>query len=204
MTSKVEICNLALGKVGAERITSLDNPQTENEQICATFYPIVLNKMLEVRDWSFLIRRATLDTPLLDPPDWGYSKAFLLPAFTQRVIDVRNDTFDGYPNNLMWLKEGDKIVTDSDKVYIRYVTNNIESSSLSAAFIMAFAIELAHQYCIQITENKGLKDALMMEADKALTDAAASDGQQGRHEQTFARSLQDARRGNGSNIRGKY
>lgn len=195
MSDPVSICNLALGQLGAYRISSIENPQTDTEELCALYYPVVRDLLLESRDWSFLIKRVTLDTPNLPAPDWGFSQAFLLPTDVYRVIDVQRTTdTDPYATNyLNWALEGKRIVCDMDQVYVRYITRDVFETSYSQQFVMAFAMNLAAYMCIQITENRSLKVDLMQMAQAALEEAAALDGMQGRHEQIRANTLIDAR-----------
>jgi hypothetical protein len=204
MASPVDICNLALGKLGAERITNIDNPQTDNEQLCSLFYPIVRDMMLEQRDWSFLMKRATLSVPDATPPNWGYGQSFTLPVDTYRVIDCRRDTNNGAPSSFQWNKEENKIVCDVDIVYIRYITKNFQQSQLSGLFVIAMATQLAAQMAIQITENRNLKLDLVGEADALTIEASANDGMQGKHEQTHASQLINARNYGGINDNGGF
>lgn len=197
MASDVDICNVALGKLGAARISSIDNPQTDNEELCSLFYPIVLNLMLERRDWTFLMKRAVNSTPLTDAPEWGYDKAFLKPNKTFRVIDVRKNGFDRVASSFQWRLESDLIVCDASTIYVRYISSDISTSNLSGVFVMAFATRLAAEMCIQITENRNLKADLLVESTMLIDEAAATDGLQGKHEQTHASSLQNARVGGG-------
>ena len=195
MTSPVEICNLALGQLGAERISNIENPQTPTEQLCQLYYPIVRDALLESRDWTFLIKRATLDTPTAVVPDWCYGKAFQLPTDVYRVIDVRRNPQANTQNETEWQREGDKIVCNLDVIYVRYITRDVFSANYSGLFVMAFAMVLAAKMCIQITENNSMKQALLREAQAAIDEAAALDGMQGRHEQIRASSLINARNG---------
>lgn len=198
MASVVDICNVALGKLGAERISSIDNPQSDNEQLCQLFYPIVLNLMLERRDWTFLQKRTVLSTPVATAPEWGYSFAFLVPNLTYRIIDVRqSDTGNNAVNTFQWHLEDNKIVCDRERIYVRYLSSDINSAKLSGVFVMAFATRLAAEMAVQITENRTLKNDLYQESEALIDEAAAVDGLQGKHEQIQASSLQNARRGGG-------
>lgn len=193
MASEIDICNLALGRLGAERITNLDNAQTPNEQLCQLFYPVARDMMLESRDWSFLMKRTALTTPNPVPPEWGYGQSFSLPSDVYRVIDCRRDTFDGQPSSFEWRKELNEILCDTDIVYIRYISRDVAAASYSTLFVMAVSTMLASLMAIQITENRGLKQDLSIEAQQWLSEAAALDGMQGKHEQINANQLVNAR-----------
>ncbi len=202
MTSATDICNMALGYLGAERISNFENPKTKNEQLCQLFYPLVRDELLESRDWSFLIKRAVIEAEPIPKPEWGFGNGFIPPVDSVRILEVRdNDSTDRYSaNSLNWALEYGVIVAKADKVYIRYITGLAPTTAYSGQFIVALAAELACQMCIQITENRTLKQDLMMVAADKLAKAAATDGLQGRSEQIRASTLTQARYNGGGNI----
>ncbi len=202
MASPTDICNMALGYLGAERISNFENPQTKNEQLCQLFYPMVRDELLESRNWSFTIKRAVVSSELIPKPEWGFGKGFLPPIDCVRIIEVRDDdSTDRYSvNGLNWALENGVIVAKADKVYIKYISGLVPTTAYSGQFIIALAAELASQMCIQITENRTLKKDLMAVAADKLAKAAATDGLQGRSEQIRASTLTQARYNGGGNI----
>ena len=197
MASATDICNLALGQLGADRITNFENPETPNEQLCNLYYPIVRDMLLEERDWSFLMKRATLTIKDSPAPDWGFASSFTLPSDCYRIINARRNTQDGAASSFNWKREGDKILCDIDVVYIRYITSDVATVAYSGIFVMAFATALASFMCMQLTENRSLKVDLLMQADELLVTASANDGMQGKHEQIHASELVNARTNGG-------
>lgn len=193
MASKIDICNLALLKLGADKIASIDTPNSTNEETCQLFYPIVLKKVLEQRDWSFMMRRVILSTPVAPGPSWGYTYGHAIPSDAERIIDVRENSYENTPSSFQWRVEGKNITSDSDTIYVRYISNDISTLDLSSTFVMAIATDLAAQICIAVTENRNLKNDLMVEADMLLTDAATADGMQGKSEQKYSNALVDVR-----------
>ena len=59
MASEVQICNLALSRIGEDgSIISLDPPEgSEHAAACAAFYQRALGSLLESHDWSFATMR---------------------------------------------------------------------------------------------------------------------------------------------------
>lgn len=197
MASAIEICNIALGQLGGERITSIENPETANEELCNLYYPIVRNRLLEEFDWSFLMKRVTLTVADASPPDWGYGNAFLIPSDAYRIIEVRNDTFEGKASSFKWRKEGKYITCDSSVIYLRYIATEAPSNEYTGMFVMAFAKQLAADMCMQVAENRTLRQDLIVEAQGLLMDAINSDNMQGTSEKIHANTLQNARLGGG-------
>lgn len=70
--SEVDICNLALGHLGdTAQVMSIKPPDASVQaQLCARFYPIARNALLEMGTWGFATRRVALallaDNPTLD------------------------------------------------------------------------------------------------------------------------------------------
>ena len=62
MASEVEICNLALSHLGdTATVASSDPPEgSAQAEHCARFYPIARDALLEMQNWKFATRRATL------------------------------------------------------------------------------------------------------------------------------------------------
>lgn len=62
MASTVDICNLALAHLGDEATVSAISPSDGSAQadLCARFYPIALNSLLEMHPWAFATKREVL------------------------------------------------------------------------------------------------------------------------------------------------
>lgn len=189
MAGEVEICNLALAQLGADRITNIDNPQTNNEQLCSLYYPIVRDAMLEEIDWSFTQARVVLSIPDVEKPAWGYGQQFSLPSDYSRIIDVRSNDRDNAPSDFEWRLEGNKLLCDNVKVYMRYVRSNLPTSDYSHMFKIAFAARLAAEMCIQITENETLMATLWGVFDNKMQEAKSSDQLQGKSQVKHSTNL---------------
>lgn len=80
MKSKIEICNLALGFMGAGSIADIDEKRPE-AIYCKLYYRPALEKVLREHPWNFAQARERM--ALLDLPEvWGreYSYAYALPV----------------------------------------------------------------------------------------------------------------------------
>ena len=83
MASDVDICNLALARLGDKAAVSSINPPegTAQAEHCARFYPIARDSVLEYPQsgWRFATTRATLAQHSLDPIG-GWAFAYSYPA----------------------------------------------------------------------------------------------------------------------------
>lgn len=152
-TSNVAICNLALQKLGAKRITSLteDSPNARTMNLC---YEAIRDAELAKHRWSFAIRRAQLAADA-DAPDFGPAYSYTLPAEYLRLIEP--DPEENY-NNLDWKIEGKKVLTDQGApLNIRFIYRVTDPNEFSPAFIEALACKLAWHTCEDITQSNQKK-----------------------------------------------
>ena len=149
--SKIDICNQALLKVGADLIASLDTSTATDDgairtaKMCNALYDQALDEILRIYTWNCCVARAT-PTLLGESPAFGYDYAFQLPNDCLRVIRVFDNT-SNYSNRLSWVIEGKKILCDTQTVYIKYIARpddvGILDSLCASALICNLAIKLS-------------------------------------------------------------
>lgn len=88
MSSTVDICNLALARLGDEAtVSSIDPPEgSAQAEHCERFYPIALGAMLEMHNWRFSTKRVPLALTASDTFEWGF--AYALPSGMLRALKV--------------------------------------------------------------------------------------------------------------------
>lgn len=77
MASEVDICNLALSHVGDSAIVASITPPDGSVQadLCARFYPIARDTLLEMHDWGFATKSLSLALLSLTRTGWAYGYA---------------------------------------------------------------------------------------------------------------------------------
>lgn len=168
--TETDICNSALAKVGAERITSLSD-ENERARLCKEQYPKVRDALLASHPWNFAIERKALAVSP-DEPVYGFTYKFQLPADCFRVLEVWSNEED-------WQREGDYIVTDSADISIKYIKKIESTAKYSATFAEALAAKLAADICYSLVQSTTLKQALIDEAKMAVREARSYDAQEG-------------------------
>jgi hypothetical protein len=186
---QVAICNLALGWLGANPITSIDDASVTAE-LCKANWDAVRDVVLEAREWTFAIKRASLAADAT-APEYYWGLRYQLPSTCVRVLDA--DDGSGYAD-FEWVKEGQYILTNqAAPLRIRYVERVEDTALWSAGFGMAMAYRLAFAICIALTENRSQQNDLWALFQKSLTEAARMDGMQGRSEHVRVGALHQRR-----------
>ena len=96
MASKVKICNLALSRIGASRITSLTDGTVEST-LCNVLYDDMAEEVMSEGSWSSTIARSALNVTT-NTPAFGFSYEFQLPTVprTLKILNINEDTVGDY------------------------------------------------------------------------------------------------------------
>lgn len=190
--SEVTICNLALSWLAGNLIISIDDDINE-AKLCKANYELSRDAVLETMAWTFATKRYTL-VPELDAPSWGYGYQFTIPADVISVLDVTNksDTPNG-ANDLDWRREGNLILCDAKKIYIKAIYKEVDPARYPPNFVQAVAARLAAEIAIPLTESQQLMMSMEGKYKDRLLIAAGSDGIQGKTDVIDSRHLTGVR-----------
>lgn len=146
ITSAVDICNLALGYLKIEPITSIETPTSNEEKICAKYYDIARQATLESSDWSFATKRASIAQDTNTPAfGWDYQSG-TLPTDFLKLIGVYNSYGKLYinTNNIVYSFEDNKIMSDmTGPYYIKYIRDVTSPTEFDRLFVVNFSYILA-------------------------------------------------------------
>lgn len=170
-SNTVEICNIALGYLGGNLITSIDDDSKE-AALCKANFTATLDAILETRDWAFATCRFETATPVSPAPTFGYANAFQIDSSVLRVVEVNDNAYE-------WQVEGRTIVTDQGSVQYKAVCSVPDPIILSPAFVQAFATRLAAEIAIPLTNSRTMQGNMFELYGVKLREAQASDGRQG-------------------------
>ncbi len=148
MLSEVDICNLALARLGdAATVSSIKPPEgSAQAEHCARFYPIARDTALEAHAWRFAVRRIALAP--LDVPTWGWRFAYGAPNNELVRLAVlspdalSDDNTQPYDSEVTASGAG-VILTDQEDATLRYVQRITDTSRFSPGFIEALSWLLA-------------------------------------------------------------
>jgi len=167
MASDVQICNRALQKLGASRITSLteDSPNARN---CNVAYEDLRDRELRGHVWNFAVKRTTLAKDASSPA-YTYSNSYTLPSDFLRLLAP--DPELNY-NTLDWVIEGKAIVTDaSAPLKIRYIYRVTYPNQMDPLFREALASRIAYELCEPITQSNTKRQLAWEDYRNAIQEA---------------------------------
>ena len=181
MSSKTQLCNLALSQLGAGTIISLDDG-TENADSCRTLFDDISDEVISLGPWSSCVFRADL-APLVTTPVYGYDVEFQLPTnpYCLRVLDILPCDRNPY------VIEGRKILTDSTSLKIRYIGRPADTEDYDQMLKRAVVARLKTCLAYKITGQSSVADRCYQEYMQTLREGLAVDGKQGTSE--FMRNL---------------
>ena len=205
MTTETEICNIALGYLGANRITSLDIEEDSTEHLlCSENYEILRDAVLEEREWTFAVKRVDLD-PSTNEIVFGFERLFQKPSDSVRILTVHDDSVirpqpittpqpvsrgvHDLPQLEGWQVEGEFITANAELIHVRYTRRVTETGSFSATFTQALAQRLAADFALPMTESRSLFDKMWSAYAAKIVMGGVSDGMQGRTRKVRSQAL---------------
>lgn len=147
MASEVDICNLALARLGDSATVSSISPPEGSAQAehCKRFYPIARDALLELHDWHFATRRKTLAAISGSWAPWAY--AYAPPADCLRIVAIlppESAETDAQPFERELGPVGEAVIlTNQDEAVARYVAKVTDTTRFSPLFVDALAWLLA-------------------------------------------------------------
>jgi len=178
LTSKTDICNLALAELGARRISSYESDTTVEAKACRLHLDHVIDTLLERHQWNHATKAANL-SKLLTVPNAEWTEAYQLPGDFIRLIRVSVGTALNSLQN--FALEGRNILTigSGDTLPILYVSNDIPVAQWSPLFIDAVVYKLAAKIAGDVTQNPSLADSALNKLESlALPVAQTADARQ--------------------------
>lgn len=186
MASAVDICNLALARLGDVATVAAIDPSEGSAQAdqCARFYPIARDSLLELHGWKFNTRRVALSSLSIDLHNWAY--AYAEPTGCLRVLKVIASTDEssavGWPFETETDEDGRSLIrtnmADAEAVCTFRVTDPAKFSPL---FVDALGWLLASYLAgpiIKGEEGRAESRRMLQEFRLVMAQATGSDANQ--------------------------
>jgi len=154
ITTITEVCNLALARLGARRISSYEDDASIEGRACRLQYATVMSGLLRRHQWDFATTSARLSRAATAPLS-EYAAAWQLPADCERIIRLSS----GDPVNpiLNFARRGRMILTGEHEVLeLVYVSNAVAVGEWDSLFVEAISLKLAARIAGDVTKNPAL------------------------------------------------
>lgn len=186
MLTKLDIANLALGKLGStHQIVNVDTETTNIAKIIRRHYDIALESMLEEHPWGVFTKTGALNLVETDPsPKWKYAYALLDDIAVVRRLGAENY----FPHLQEYLDElipfepiysayGYRIHTNLPDAWAEYTMRPSSEAALPTHFGRALATQLALDIAPTIITNNyvKMKDVLLRDAKIEISKQIAID-----------------------------
>lgn len=173
-TTKFDICNRALGRIGVGAITSFDDGTAQSD-VAGREYELTILAELSVYPWRFATREAYL-TKLAEEPKDRWSFYYQLPG---DLIALDTVTHGGAP--IVYDTYGDKVACDIDASgeLVAHYRLRPDESSWPYFFIDAVTVKLASILAYGVARDHDFARALRKDFDdKELPAARLADSRQ--------------------------
>lgn len=188
MSSALDIANLALSNLGAQAtVASIDPPEQSAEGgICAQFYPMARDAVLQAFPWSFSTGRARLAPLTVEWDQWQYCYAKPQDALSIRAVMASDATGDGQADRQPYTIETNStgqevILTNMADAICLYTKGNINTARFPPMVVIAMSWQLASMMAGPLIKgDAGAAEAKRCEAIASswLSRAAANDANQ--------------------------
>ena len=132
MLTKIDLCSMALLKLGETPIQSLQDDGA-SAKLASTLFEPVIDSLLASHPWRFAISELSLTK--------NTDGEFLLPADVLRVLKSSSQII------------GDKIHSDSDNITVTAVVRTLPEK-FPSYFISLAATRLAMEFCVPLLGNQ--------------------------------------------------
>ena len=185
MTS-VKICNLALARIGAGRISSLDETSSAEAYQCNLHYDVARTQVLTAGRWKFA-EEVVEASELASPPVEGWSYSYLKPLDALKVEALYPEGSTIGEAGVEFLEQGRVLYTKTPVENILYRKDVEDPSLFSPEFVRSFVLCLAYFLTVVLTGRYSQKPAVYKEYVISLREGLGSDmsEQQSAGEQGF-------------------
>lgn len=169
MASVIEICNLALSRLGNSRSINSLSEQSKEANLCSLHYDTARMEVLADFDWNFAIKRVALADTGLPPPDWQF--AYRYPTDCMRIAEIMVPGCRVVPERFRVQYEvgsdaagtGRLIYTDQEDAWLKYVADVTDPNMFDALFRSALSWKIASEIGMPLASAPALvQNALTM------------------------------------------
>ncbi|MGL3999850.1 hypothetical protein ACR3LR_08525 [Pantoea eucalypti] len=162
MASVIEICNIALSRLGNSRTINTLSEKSKEAGLCDLHYDSARLEVLADFDWNFAIKRVALADTSSAPSDWQY--AYRYPTDCQRIVDILVPGMRNPPERCRIEYQigassdgtGKLIFTDQENAWLRYVCDIKDPNMFDPLFRSALSWKLASEVGMSLSSAPNL------------------------------------------------
>jgi len=182
MTDRLSLYNGALEIVGERSIASLSEDRLPRRLLDDVWNRGVVDYVLGVGQWKFAQRSVEMIPETGITSEFGYQNAYEMPVDHVRTVALCSDEYFKV-SVLDYSKEQNYIFTDTDPLFMRYVSNHVDfGNDLSlwpADFVEYVEAYLAFKICKKLNQSNEDKQALFSLMNRLCNAAKSSDAMEG-------------------------
>jgi len=194
MSSKVQICNLAIARIGGSSINSLNEAQKESIE-CKRFYDVSRKAVLRTHKWGFSIKQITLALTTETYLDYTYAYAYPIDALLIHKIynPTSKDKKLEYVIRASSSLSSKVILTDEEDAQILYTANVENTNSFDSLFLEALSWKLAADLAQPVRGDENLQNICLQNFLLTISQAQTNDSNEGYQPPNDNNSFIDAR-----------
>lgn len=171
MISEIEICNIALTRIGSTRTINSFDEKTKEADLCRSFYIHSRDSLLSMFMWSFATRLKSLAMINVKYSGWNYTYRY--PSECLRVLRITGTSKYQLPSDSITYEvfsdeNGRLILTDEPEAEISYVAIVDDSSKFDPLFTDALAWKLAAELALPLAAHVDLSSNASNQYEMAL------------------------------------
>ena len=158
----IDICNIALGRIGRKAsITSLSE-RSEEARACSRIWDMTRKAVLREYTWGFSrkIEQLALSTQTI--PGWSYLYAYPPDCLqAQRVFNAAGASYKGEQENWDVVTVGNStfIACDVEQAFLEYTADKTDTDDWTAQFIDCLAWKLAFELSMPLVGDQNLRNS---------------------------------------------
>jgi hypothetical protein len=175
MASKVDICNLALGRISAPVINAITEKSKE-AKMCALYYDTVRKAVLRQHNWNFATEVVALALTAVEDAEWDF--VYQMPVDCVKVIEIVKPSTAKIPYKI----RGRYLLTDQESANLKYVKNIEDTTLFDDQFIAAFSYRLAADLAMPLTGKQAFQNQMYQLYIAELNSARSIDASESQEE----------------------
>ncbi len=181
----LEICNLALTKLGQNRISAFTE-NSEPARLCNIFYEQTRDMLLREHNWNFATKIEALNL-IANEEIINYDYLYSFPSkclFIMQVFDENKTEINEYEILLTTDTNTKCIASNTELAYIKYIKKITDTSKYDSLFIDALANKLAYELTMSLTGSQDTANNFLQLYNLSLNNAKRINMQEKHKKQT--------------------